>query len=109
MPVANLNGLQVVIHEGEVLTNAEQWAAKLDASSAEIAQLKAQIAQQQKSNRGMTTRMSRVVDIESHLIKVSSGQMPMLTKKDCRIVALRLGTDEKEWSDIVKNHVFGSE
>lgn len=56
-------------------------------------------------------QLSRVlnerVHVEQILLDVAGGKMPLLTRDDCRILALRLGTPKSHWSDIVKNHVFG--
>lgn len=52
----------------------------------------------------ISDRMSRSSDIESYLLSVAEGKAPAPTPKDCRIIALRLGTPRDQWTDIVKNH-----
>ena len=49
-------------------------------------------------------KISRSVDIENYLLAVAEGKAPPLSPRDCRIMALRLGTPRKHWTDVVKNH-----
>jgi hypothetical protein len=58
-------------------------------------------------NETLSDRINRSVDIEQHLFDVANGKRPPLTKQDCRILALRLGTPRKMWTEQMKNHVFG--
>lgn len=80
---------------------------ELAEAEARIDELEKQVAQQQKSNRLMMKAVNRRVDIENILIQISNGQLPILTKEGCRMLALRLGTDEKGWPDIVRDYDFG--
>jgi len=50
--------------------------------------------------------INRRVDVENYLFNVSIGKKT-LSKEDCKILALRLGTPKENWTDKVKNHVFG--
>ena len=52
-------------------------------------------------------RINRSVDIENRLINIYVGKQPLPTRKDCLIMALRLGTPREYWGDVVKNHVWG--
>lgn len=56
---------------------------------------------------GLDAIISRRADIEQRLFNVANGKAPMLTKTDCRIMALRLGTPKDQWTDIVKKHKWG--
>jgi hypothetical protein len=79
----------------------------LDTATAEIAQLKAQVDQQQLAGYMATERSDRSVDIENYLINASKGNKPLPNPEDCKIIALRLGTPESEWSEQVRKHKLG--
>lgn len=57
----------------------------------------------------LSDRVNRSVDIEQHLFDVANGKRLPLTKQDCRILALRLGTPRKMWTEQMKHHVFGEQ
>lgn len=67
----------------------------------EIKQLKQSLANLDKI---LTEHINRSVDIETLLIRMSKGLVPLPSQQSCRVMALRLGTPKKEWSDIVANH-----
>ena len=52
----------------------------------------------------LNARISRSVDIETVLISMAQGKLPLPSKQDCRVMALRLGTPKAEWSDLVVHH-----
>lgn len=52
----------------------------------------------------LNARISRSVDIETLLIRMSQGQRPLPNQQDCLVMALSLGTPKSEWSSIVANH-----
>lgn len=44
------------------------------------------------------------VDIENILFLVGAGKLPLLTVRDCQVLAIKLGTPKKHWSDVIKNY-----
>jgi hypothetical protein len=52
----------------------------------------------------LNARISRSVDIETLLISMAQGKLPLPNHQDCRVMALRLGTPKAEWSGIVASH-----
>lgn len=105
---ATLNGAPVMIHDGKVLVEPQEWAAALQAASQRIAELEAQVIQQQRAGYAATARANRVAGIENYLINVAKGNKPLPTAEDCKVMALRLGTPYAEWSDYVKEYKYGS-
>lgn len=55
----------------------------------------------------LSARINRSTDVESILIRMSKGKLPLPTKQDCLVLALRLGTPMKDWPDAISNHDFG--
>lgn len=106
MTTATLKGSTVVIHNGQVLTTPEEWAAALDAATAEIAQLKQRLADCDRVISGHEDSNNRRVAIEQLLLDAAVGKIPQLSPQDCRVLSLRLGTPKEYWSDDVKNHKF---
>ncbi len=64
-------------------------------------------AWQAANDKAASERISRGVDVEQILFDVANGKRPALTQQDCRILALRLGTPRKQWSEQMINHIFG--
>lgn len=102
--IATLNGAPVIIHNGKVLVEPQEWAAALSDAAQRIATLSDQVIAQQQAGYAATARANRVVDIENYLINVAKGNKPLPTAEDCKVMALRLGTPFAEWSDYVKGY-----
>jgi len=61
----------------------------------------------QSLDKLLSARINRTGDIEATLLEMATGKLALPTQQDCRVLALRLGTPKKDWTDIVKNHQFG--
>lgn len=105
--IARLNGAPAIIHDGKVLVEPAEWAAALNDAAQRIAELETQVIAQQRAGYSATARANRVVDIENYLINVAKGNKPLPTAEDCKVMALRLGTQYAEWSDYVKGYKYG--
>lgn len=67
------------------------------------AEYEAQVAKAAELDKMLSARVSRCGDIEAVLLNMANGKLPLPNQQDCRVMALRLGTPKKEWSEIVKN------
>lgn len=74
--------------------NNETLANRIVELSRTVSTLDAQI------NRVLNER----VDIENILSLVGAGKLPLLTARDCQVLAIKLGTPKKHWSDVIKNY-----
>lgn len=54
----------------------------------------------------LNERISRSVEVEDVLYKIAAGQIEVPDAAGFRVLAIRLGTPKKQWSDDVKNYQF---
>lgn len=54
----------------------------------------------------LSERINRTVEIETILFDMAAGKLALPTAQDCRVLAIRLGSPKKEWSDDIRNHEF---
>lgn len=54
----------------------------------------------------LNERISRSVDVEDTLYKIAAGKLEVPDAEGFRVLAIRLGTPKKQWSDEVKNYEF---
>ena len=47
--------------------------------------------------------LNRRVDIENELLLISQGKLPLPSREDCKIMALKLGTPKQYWKDSWRN------
>lgn len=54
----------------------------------------------------LNERISRSVAVEDILYKIAAGQIATPDATGFRVLAIRLGTPKKQWSEEVKNYEF---
>lgn len=68
-----------------------------------VEDLQKQIA---KLDRIMAKSLQRRGEIEQILFDVATGKLPPPSPQDCRVLALKLGTDKADWPEQIANHVW---
>lgn len=54
----------------------------------------------------LNERINRSVEVEDVLYKIAAGKLEVPDATGFRVLAIRLGTPKKQWSDEVKNYEF---
>ncbi len=63
--------------------------------------------QDMTDNTDLAEQIDRRCTIENKLFAVAEGRHPPLTKEDCRVMAIRLGSPKNYWSDYIRNYKWG--
>lgn len=81
-------------------------ANELIKANEELDRLRQQVKNLTSDTNNTAKMLNRRVDIETHLLQVYQGTMPIPSRQDCKVLALRLGTPEQYWGDYVKQYEF---
>jgi hypothetical protein len=81
-------------------------ADELIKANEELAALRQQVKNLTSDTNNTAKMLGRRVDIENHLLQIYQGTMPMLSRQDCKVLALRLGTPKEYWGDYIKQYEF---
>ena len=54
----------------------------------------------------LSERIARSVDVEDTLYKIAAGKLEVPDATGFRVLAIRLGTPKKQWSEGVKSYQF---
>lgn len=54
----------------------------------------------------LNERISRSVEVEDALYKIAAGKLAVPDAEGFRVLAIRLGTPKKQWTEEVKNYEF---
>jgi len=69
-------------------------------------QIDALKAERDGSAKLLSARIARSADVEQILFDMANGKLAPFNAQDCRVLALRLGTPKKDWSEKVAEHKF---
>lgn len=81
-------------------------ADELIKANEELAALRQQVKNLTSDTNNTAKMLNRRVDIENHLLQIYQGSMPILSRQDCKVLALRLGTPKEYWSDYLEQYEF---